>query len=96
MFVDGKLVKEEIVPVENFQFISIGSIHIVIWPANQSWSAISAAEAPQFGKGDIVHTICADATIINSMKGKPSWLERGITFIICGWAASLLFLISLF
>ncbi|MDR2628943.1 MAG: type III secretion system inner membrane ring subunit SctD [Puniceicoccales bacterium] len=106
VFVDGKLVKDETITIEEFQFITIGSTHIVIGPANQTWPAISAADAPQLREEDIGDEeqkevvvddkISANATTINKTKGKRSWLYGGVTLIIFGFAASLLFFISIF
>ncbi|MDR1528387.1 MAG: type III secretion system inner membrane ring subunit SctD [Puniceicoccales bacterium] len=106
VFVDGKLVKDETIAIEEFQFITIGSTHIVIGPANQTWPAISAADAPQFGEEDVVSEeqkevvvddkISTTATTINKIKNKRSWLYGGIALIIFGFAASLLFFISIF
>jgi type III secretion system YscD/HrpQ family protein len=106
VFIDGKLVKNETTTVEEFQFITIGSTHIVIGPANQTWPAISAADAPQFGEEDSAHEeqqevvvddkISANATTINKIKGKRSWLYGGVTLVIFGFAASLLFFVSMF
>ncbi|MDR0742548.1 MAG: type III secretion system inner membrane ring subunit SctD [Puniceicoccales bacterium] len=106
VFVDGKLVKDETVTVEEFQFITIGSTHMVIGPANQTWPAISAADAPQLGQEDIGDKeqndvivddkISTNATMINKVKSKRSWLYGGITLIIFGFAVSLLFFISIF
>ncbi|MDR2778787.1 MAG: type III secretion system inner membrane ring subunit SctD [Puniceicoccales bacterium] len=106
VFVDGKLVKDEAITIEEFQFITIGSTHIVIGPANQAWPAISAADAPQLREEDVGDEeqkevvvddkISANATTINKTKGKRSWLYGGVTLIIFGFAASLLFFISIF
>ncbi|MDR0715458.1 MAG: FHA domain-containing protein, partial [Puniceicoccales bacterium] len=46
VFVDGKLVKTESQVVEAFQFITIGSTHIVFGPAGEPWPNISAMDAP--------------------------------------------------
>jgi hypothetical protein len=80
VFLDGKLVKDETVTIEAFQLITIDSTHIVIRPANQTWPAISAADAPQLGDEDAAHEeqqevvvddkISANATTINKIKGK--------------------------
>jgi hypothetical protein len=106
VFVDGKLVKDETFAVKEFQFITIGSTHIVIGPVNQTWPAISAADAPQLGEEDVAREkqheivvddqISANATIINKIKGKRSWLYGGITLIIFGFPASLLVFVSMF
>ncbi|MDR2779012.1 MAG: type III secretion system inner membrane ring subunit SctD [Puniceicoccales bacterium] len=106
VFIDGKLVKDETVAVEEFQFITIGSTHIVIGPANQTWPAISAADAPQLGEENVANEepkeviiedkIQANTTAINKVKSKRSWLYGGVALIIFGFAASLLFFISMF
>ncbi|MDR1890592.1 MAG: type III secretion system inner membrane ring subunit SctD [Puniceicoccales bacterium] len=106
VFVDGKLVKDETATVEEFQFITIGSTHIVIGPSNQTWPAISAADAPQLGEENtateepkevaVENEISVDSAAINKTKNKRSWLYGGIALIIFGFAASLLFFMSIF
>ena len=47
VFLDGKLIENESVKVEEFQFITIGSTLIVIGPSGKTWPFLSAADAPQ-------------------------------------------------
>jgi type III secretion system YscD/HrpQ family protein len=54
VFVDGKLVKEESQTVMAFQFIAIGSTHIIFGPSNEPWPSISAMDAPALERSDEV------------------------------------------
>lgn len=52
VFVDGKLVKEESQKVSDFQFITIGSTHIIFGPSDEPWPNISASDAPSLDATD--------------------------------------------
>jgi type III secretion system YscD/HrpQ family protein len=106
VFVDGKLVKEETVKVEEFQFITIGYTHIVIGPAHQQWPAISAADAPQIeGENEdkkppeddkIDDKIqISDAAIVKPKK-KKTWIYAGVALVVFAFAISLLIFMSVF
>ena len=63
VFLDGKLVKDESVKVEEFQFITIGSTHIVIGPSGKTWPFISAADAPQIESENTLSNISEEVEI---------------------------------
>ncbi len=46
IYVDGKLLKEENKQVADFQFITLGSTHIIFGPANEPWPNITVNDAP--------------------------------------------------
>ena len=46
VYVDGKLIKEAEQSVSDFQFITIGSTHIIFGPANEPWPNLSVNDAP--------------------------------------------------
>lgn len=66
VFVDGKLVKDEEQEVSDFQFITIGSTHLIFGPANEPWPSISATDAPTLERSEEV----IEKTNILEEKGK--------------------------
>ncbi|MDR0595724.1 MAG: type III secretion system inner membrane ring subunit SctD [Puniceicoccales bacterium] len=83
VFVDGKLVKTESQVVEAFQFITIGSTHIVFGPAGEPWPNISAMDAPtlEHSSGEIspVESQAGTSPMENfddAIKTKPSDLKK--------------------
>jgi type III secretion system YscD/HrpQ family protein len=108
VFVDGKLVQEESVRLEEFQFLTVGSTHIVIGPAGKTWPSISAADAPQISDGvDGDEEIAADVTKFeekapenaskaNKLRKKKTLLYGGIGLTIFAFAVALLFFMSMF
>ncbi len=69
VYLDGKLVKEETQEVADFQFITIGSTHIIFGPANEPWPSISANDAPSLTRSDEL------PEIKNNSSEKPGDLE---------------------
>jgi type III secretion system YscD/HrpQ family protein len=107
VFVDGKLVKEETTTVEQLQFITIGSTHMVIGPTNQAWPTLSAADAPQIEEGtedlakehnrvEIDDKISVDASKVSRLKQNKKLLYGGGALIVFAFAAALLFFMSMF
>ncbi|MDR3144193.1 MAG: type III secretion system inner membrane ring subunit SctD [Puniceicoccales bacterium] len=106
VFVDGKLVSEESVKVEELQFITIGSTHMIIGPANATWPAISAADAPQIGNAGnveaaaegavVVDRIPADVTKKTKLRKRKTLIYGGIALIVFAFASALLFFVSMF
>lgn len=110
VYVDGKLIKEEEQKVADFQFITIGSTHIIFGPSNEPWPNISANDAPTLEvPGDIKSSEdpVADAaaatedTIVqkSSLKSgrtKRTWIVGISSAFAFAFALSLLMFLSLF
>ncbi|MDR1413421.1 MAG: type III secretion system inner membrane ring subunit SctD [Puniceicoccales bacterium] len=106
VFIDGKLVKEETVTVEELQFITIGSTHIVIGPSDQKWPAISAADAPQIEEDSEAtkeikvsepdDKIPLNTGSIGKIKKKKTLIYGGGALIIATFALALLCFMSMF
>jgi type III secretion system YscD/HrpQ family protein len=112
VFVDGKLIKEESQEVKAFQFITIGSTHIVFGPSGEPWPNISAMDAPMLERSDEIASAMDQSTISpvenldDSIKTKPSDLKKikskrtwiiGISSaFIFAFALSLLIFLSVF
>ncbi|MDE6432116.1 MAG: type III secretion system inner membrane ring subunit SctD [Opitutales bacterium] len=52
VYIDGKLVKDEEQTATDFQFVTIGSTHIIFGPANEPWPNLSANDAPAIESSD--------------------------------------------
>jgi len=50
VYLDGNEIKKQSYEINPFQFISLGTTHIVIGPATEDWPSISAADAPSLTK----------------------------------------------
>ncbi|MDR1595985.1 MAG: type III secretion system inner membrane ring subunit SctD [Puniceicoccales bacterium] len=107
VFVDGKLIKNETANVEQLQFITIGSTHMVIGPADQTWPAISAADAPQIGGEveiseedakvlEINDEIPLDAGNVKKIKKRKTLIYGCGALVIATFAVALLSFMSMF
>ncbi|MDR1433388.1 MAG: type III secretion system inner membrane ring subunit SctD [Puniceicoccales bacterium] len=106
VFVDGKLVKDEVFKVEELQFITIGATHIVIGPAHETWPAISAGDAPQIEEdGDIKDEpsaieiddkITASGGSVAKIRKKKTWIYGVGALLVATFAIALLFFMSMF
>ncbi|MDR3274161.1 MAG: type III secretion system inner membrane ring subunit SctD [Puniceicoccales bacterium] len=112
VFVDGKLVKEESQAVEAFQFITIGSTHIVFGPSGEPWPSISAMDAPALEHsaeisptGDQVNappveslddTIKMKPSDLRKMKSRRTWIIGISSASIFAFALALLVFLSVF
>ncbi|MDR1256008.1 MAG: type III secretion system inner membrane ring subunit SctD [Puniceicoccales bacterium] len=111
-FVDGKLVKEESQTVEAFQFITIGSTHIVFGPSGEPWPSISAMDAPTLERSDeivaemnqaeaasaenIDDAIKTKPSDLKKIKAKRTWIIGISSAFVFAFALSLLVFLSMF
>lgn len=107
VFLDGQLVKEESVTVETFQFITIGSTHLIIGPSNQTWPSITAMDAPQLVESNnekieevleekIEDVIPPESQSMATKGRKKTFIYAGAGIAIFTFAAVLLLCMSIF
>jgi type III secretion system YscD/HrpQ family protein len=112
VFVDGKIVKEESQEVKAFQFITIGSTHIVFGPSGEPWPSISAMDAPTLERSDEIasamdqsnispvenldDTIKTKPSDLKKIKSKRTWIIGISSAFIFAFALSLLIFLSVF
>lgn len=106
VFLDGQLVKDESVIVETFQFITIGSTHLIIGPSNQTWPSITAMDAPQLvepgaegnevREEEIENVIPPESLSMTKKGRKKTFVYTGIGIAVFTFAVVLLLFMSIF
>lgn len=106
VFLDGQLVKDESVIVETFQFITIGSTHLIIGPSNQTWPSITAMDAPQLVepgaeenelREEKIENVIPPESLSMTKKGrKKTFVYTGIGIAVFTFAVVLLLFMSIF
>jgi type III secretion system YscD/HrpQ family protein len=112
VFVDGKLVREESQAVKAFQFITIGSTHIVFGPSGEPWPNISAVDAPTLEHSDEISSAIGQAgspplegfddaiktkpSDLKKIKSRRTWIIGISSAFVFAFALSLLIFLSVF
>lgn len=83
VYINGKIIKGDAQPLQPFEYITIGTTHIVIGPENEPWPPISFSDIPKIKEetpapgvnesNDIhnVHTVLAN-TVLNETHTEPT------------------------